>query len=265
MSRAIYVLTALAVAGGLPAAAQDSTADLAAKLSNPVASLISVPFQYNHNSGLAGGNGTQDYINIQPVIPFSIGEDWNVISRTVIPVVSLDDVPAGAGQTSGLGNIVQSFFFSPKEPTAGGLTWGMGPVFQLPTSSDDLLGRKQFGAGVTGVALVQRTGWTYGMLANHIWSVNREDRYGESSATFLQPFVSYSTPRGTSVTFNTESTYDWVAEEWSVPLNLSVAQIVKLDGRPVQLSAGVRNWADSPPGGPTDWGARLGVTYMFPR
>ncbi|WP_413875633.1 hypothetical protein [Albidovulum sp.] len=122
-------------------------------------------------------------------------------------------------------------------------------MFQLPTSSDDLLGRKQFGAGITGVGLVQRNGWTYGMLANHIWSVNREDRYGESSATFLQPFVSYSTPGGTSVTFNTESTYDWVAEEWSVPLNLSVAQIVKLGGRPVQLSAGVRYWSDSPPGG----------------
>ncbi|WP_413875632.1 hypothetical protein [Albidovulum sp.] len=120
MYRAVSALSALAAVAALPATAEDSTADLAARLSNPVSSLISVPFQYNHNSGLAGGNGTQDFINIQPVIPFSIGEDWNVVSRTVIPVVSLDGVPAGTGQTSGLGNIVQSFFFSPRRRRRAG-------------------------------------------------------------------------------------------------------------------------------------------------
>jgi hypothetical protein len=262
--KSVAISLTLALAGGA-AVAQDAAADLAKKLSNPIASLISVPFQYNHNEGLADGDGTQDFINIQPVIPFSIGENWNVISRTVIPLVSLDGVPAGAGQTSGVGNVVQSFFFSPKAPTAGGLVWGAGPVFQLPTSSDDTLGPSQFGAGLTAVALVQKNGWTVGMLANHIWSIGEEDEYGKSSNTFLQPFVSYSTPRGTSVGLNTESTYNWVSEEWSVPINLSVSQIIKVSGRPVQLSAGVRYWADSPPGGPTGWGARLGVTYLFPK
>ena len=253
-----------ALAGGT-ALAQDAAADLAKKLSNPIASLISVPLQYNHNEGLANGDGTQDFINIQPVIPFSIGENWNVISRTVIPLVSLDGVPAGAGRTSGVGNVVQSLFFSPKVPTSGGLVWGAGPVLQLPTSSDDTLGPSQFGAGLTAVALVQKNGWTYGMLANHIWSIGKEDEYGKSSNTFLQPFVSYSTPRGTSVGLNTESTYNWVSEEWSVPFNLSVSQIVKISGRPVQLSAGVRYWADTPPGGPDGWGARLGITFLFPK
>lgn len=248
-----------------PFLAQDDSADLAQQLSNPVSSLISVPFQYNYNGGLAGGDGTQEFVNLQPVIPFSIGENWNLISRTIIPLVSLEGIPPGAGRTRGVGNVVQSFFFSPKAPTAGGRIWGVGPVFQLPTSSDDLLGPQQLGAGLTAVGLVQKNGWTLGALADHIWSVNKEDEYGESSATFLQPFVSYSTPRGTSVTLNTESTDDWINEEWSVPVNLSVAQIVKISGQPVQLFAGVRYWADSAPNGPTDWGARMGVTYLFPK
>ena len=264
MHRLVAFAFAVVMAGGA-AVAQDKAEDLAKKLSNPISSLISVPFQYNHNTGLANGDGRQDYINIQPVIPFSISENWNVISRTIIPVVSLDGVPTGAGRTSGLGNVVQSVFFSPKAPTAGGLIWGAGPVFQLPTSSNDRLGPQQFGAGVTAVGLIQNKGWTVGMLANHIWSVGKEDEYGRSSATFLQPFVSYSTPRGTSYALNTESTYDWVNEQWSVPVNLSVSQIIKLGGRPVQLTAGIRYWADNPPDGATGWGARLGVTYLFPR
>ena len=258
-------LAAMVFVSAGPLLAQDDSADLAKQLSNPVSSLISVPFQYNYNDGLAGGDGSQEFVNLQPVIPFSISENWNLISRTIIPMISLEGVPPGAGQTRGVGNVVQSFFFSPKAPTAGGLIWGVGPVFQVPTSTDDVFGPQQFGAGLTAVGLLQTNGWTLGALANHIWSVGKEEEYGNSSATFLQPFVSYSTPRGTSVTLNTESTYDWVNEEWSVPINLSVAQIVKVSGQPMQLQAGVRYWADSSPNGPTGWGARLGVTYLFPK
>jgi hypothetical protein len=262
MNAALAVAVSIAAS---PSFAQDNSADLAKQLSNPISSLISVPFQYNYDDGLAGGDGSREYVNVQPVIPFSIGEDWNLISRTIVPLTSVEGVPPGAGRTRGVGNVVQSLFFSPKAPTAGGLIWGVGPVFQLPTSTDDVLGPQQLGAGLTAVGLVQSNGWTLGALANHIWSVNKEDEYGESSATFLQPFVSYSTPRGTSVTLNTEATYDWINEEWSVPINLAVAQIVRISGQPMQLQAGARYWADSTPNGPSDWGARLGVTYMFPK
>jgi hypothetical protein len=258
-------LPALALAQGAGSSGAPSEgADLAKKLSNPVADLISVPFQYNFNDGYGDGSGQQSYINIQPVIPISISPDWNVISRTIIPLVDQDDITPGAGSQSGFGNITQSFFFSPKQPTAAGLIWGVGPVLQIPTGGDDIA-PDQWGAGITGVALRQTGPWTVGALANHIWSTSGNDEFGNQSATFLQPFLSYTTPKATSFTLNTESTYDWETEQWSVPLNFVVAQLVKIGGQPVQLGLGARYWVDAPDAGPDGWGLRAQVTLLFPK
>jgi hypothetical protein len=241
-----------------------SSDELARQLSNPVASLISVPLQFNTNSGFGDGSGTQDYVNIQPVIPISISPDWNVISRTIIPLISQNDVVPGSGTQEGFGNITQSFFFSPKAPTSGGLIWGGGPVLTIPTAGDGL-GADQWGAGVTGVVLKQFGQSTAGLLANHVWSVSHNDLYGETSASFIQPFYSYTTANATSYAVNTEASYDWVSGEWSVPINVTVSQLVPIGGFPVSLTIGARYWAEAPEGGPEGWGWRAGVTYLFPK
>lgn len=249
----------------MPAFAQEE-ADLAKKLSNPVASLISVPIQANYDENIGPDEeGSVWKINIQPVIPITLSENWNLISRTILPIIDQDDIPIKGTGESGIGDIVQSLFFSPKEPTAGGWIWGAGPVFLIPTASEDALGTEQWGIGPTAVGLKQVGPWTYGALVNHIESVAGEEDRADVSATFIQPFISYITKTKTTISLNTESTYDWENEEWSVPINFNVLQLLKIGPQIIQVGVGVRYWADSPENGPQDWGARLQLTFLFPK
>jgi hypothetical protein len=260
-SRSLLLLVASTSFAG-PAAAQD--ADLAKKLSNPVASLISVPFQFNYDRGYGPFDGYKSTLNIQPVIPISISDNWNVISRTIVPIIWQHDLAGRSGSQSGLGDITQSFFFSPKQPTAGGLIWGAGPVFLLPTATDPLLGGEKWGLGPTAVMLKQDGPWTYGALVNHIWSVAGDHNRADISSTFLQPFISYTTSDAWTFTLNTESTYDWKGNQWSVPINVSVAKLVKFGKQPVSFQIGARYWATAPDNGPSGWAIRAGITFLFP-
>lgn len=260
------VFVGLFLAANISSAQESDQTDLAKQLANPVAALISVPIQMNYDSNFGIDDaGTILRINVQPVIPISLSDDWNLISRTILPIIEQNDFPFDDYSEFGLGDIVQSFFFSPKAPTSGGWIWGAGPVLLAPTATDEFLGSEKWGIGPTAVVLKQSGPWTYGALANHIESFAGESDRADISATFLQPFITYVTPKQTTFAFNTESTYDWDNKKWSVPLNLTVAQLLRMGNQLVQIGGGVRYWATTPDGGPEDWGFRLQFTLLYPK
>lgn len=256
-------IVALACASRVQAQPEPDSADeLAKKLQNPIANLISVPLQSNWDFHVGPADATKYTLNIQPVIPFSITQDWNLVTRTIVPVVDLGSVAPGVSDKSGLGDIVQSFFFSPKEPV-GGWILGGGPVLLYPSATESSLGGEKWGMGPTFVVLRQVGGWTFGMLANHLQSFAGDDDRDRVSATFLQPFLTYTFKTRTSLSLNTETTYDWRHEAWNVPINAAVAQLVKVGPLPVQFQLGLRGYAESPHGEP-DWGVRFAMTLLLP-
>lgn len=145
------------------------------------------------------------------------------------------------------------------------MVWGLGPVLLLPTATDDRLGAEKWGAGPTAVVLRQQGPLTYGALANHLWSFAGEGARSDVNATFLQPFLTYTTPGAASVTLQTETTYDWTSEQWSVPINLVFAQVFRFGDQTLQAAVGLRWWAESPRGGPEGLGARAALVLLFPR
>lgn len=244
---------------------QQSTGDaqeLAKKLSNPVASLISVPFQSNFDFGMGTGSGWRYTLNFQPVVPFRLNAKWNLISRTILPIVHQHNV-ANIGTQSGLGDVTQSFFFSPAENKT--FIWAVGPALLIPTATDDLLGTKKFGIGPTVLALKQEGPWTYGGLTNHIWSVAGSDDRASVNSTFIQPFLAYNTKDAWTYNVNAETSYDWTGNHWSVPIHVTISKLVKFGKQPVSFGGGLRCWATSPVGGPEGCGLRFIVTPLFPK
>ncbi len=257
-------LVTLSAIVALASVAHAQTADeLAKQLSNPIASLTSVPLQGNFDfGGGADDDGFGFTLNVQPVVPISLNDDWTLISRTIIPLSYRDYSAAPDNDISGIGDITQSFFFSPKL-SKNGVTWGVGPVFLLPTATDDRLGTGKFGLGVTGVGLKQSGPWTVGALANHIWSVAGDDDRPDVNQTYFQPFLSYALGKGQTVSFNVESSYNWETDQWTAPINVGYSKVFKASDQLMSFQVGAKYFADGPEGTP-EWGLRTTLTLLYP-
>jgi hypothetical protein len=245
------------------AAVGDGAQELAKKLSNPVASLISFPIQSNVDFRMGDGSGWRYTMNFQPVIPIKLSNKWNLISRTIVPIIHQGNVTGRGQGQSGLGDTVQSLFFSPSKVEP--FIWAVGPVVLVPTATDKALGTQKWGLGPTALILKQSGGWTYGTLANHIWSVAGKSNRVPVNSTFLQPFLAYTTKDAWTYSLNTESTYDWRTNQWAVPIHATVAKLVRFGKHPVSFGGGMRCWATTPAGGPKGCGLRLVITPLFPK
>ena len=241
--------------------AKNDAAELAKKLSNPIASLISVPFQNNMDIGIGDFNGSRNTLNIQPVIPLSLTENLNLITRVILPVMIQYNITGEGTSQSGLGDAVVSGFVSPK---VSKVTWGVGPVFLVPTGSDDFSAKK-FGIGPTAVALYQTKGMTFGALVNQIWSVAGDDSRGDVSNFFLQPFFTYNWKTGAGIGGNFELTQNWKSDATVLWFNPILSAVTSLGKQKAQFAIGPRLNLAAPDGAKSKFGVRAVVVFLFPK
>jgi hypothetical protein len=248
------------------AGAEDKgTEDLAKAAQNPVADLISLPLQNNTNFGVGPGDDVQNVVNIQPVIPFKLSEDWNLITRTIAPVIYQPELVPGTGSEFGLGDINTTLFLSPAKP--GGVIWGVGPIFSFPTASDKVLGSEKWSAGPSAVALTIRGPWVVGALANNLWSYAGDDDRKDVNQFLFQYFINYNLPKGWYISSAPIITANWKADsgdQWTVPFGGGVGKIFRIGKQPMNAQVQAFYNVEKPENG-ADWTLRLQLQFLFPK
>jgi hypothetical protein len=239
----------------------DSTDKLREAAQNPVANLISVPFQNNTNFGYGPYSRTQNVLNIQPVIPFKLTPEWNLITRWVTPVLWQPRLSPVLGGETGLGNIQPSFFLSPAEP--GKIIWGVGPVLWLPTATDKTLGVNKWGGGPSAVVLRIDGPWVFGALVNNVWAGTQNQRVNQM---LIQPFLNYNLPHGWYLTTSPVITANWLAaqsDRWTVPVGGGVGRLFKVGKLPINAQVQGFYNVVKPDSGP-NWTLRFQIQALFP-
>jgi len=252
-----------------PAHAELSAEELAKLAQNPVGNLISVPFQNNTNLNFGPEGGTQNILNIQPVIPIEVDKDWNIITRTILPIIWMPALSPDTGSKNGTGNIEFSALLSPANP--GHLIWGAGPILQLPTNSSAELGNKNWGFGPEFVVLhlEHDDPWVYGAIVNNIWSLTSNKQGGSYSSGLIQPFLNYNVPGADGLYYTSSPilTVNWSgsgSNRWTVPLGGGVGKIFHLGKLPVNTQISAYYNVAKPDFG-SNWQIRAQAQFMFPK
>jgi hypothetical protein len=248
----------------VPVFAQDES-ELAKKTQNPVSDLISVPFQNNFNFNVGPDNDMQYLLNIQPVYPMNLNENWNWIHRLIIPIIDQPELAPGIGDEFGLSDIQYQGYLSPAK--SGELIWGIGPVLSFPTASDESLGTEKWSAGPGAVVLTIQGPWVIGVLANNIWSFAGDDDRNNVNQGLLQYFVNYNFPGGLYLTTAPIITANWEADSddrWTVPFGGGIGKILKIGKLPVNTSATAYYNVEQPDNG-AEWQARIQFQFLFPK
>lgn len=259
----LFAVAALCPAA-LPGWAQESS-EIAKQAQNPIASMISVPLENDFNPQ-TGINKKNSYVfEMKPVVPFSLSKDWNLITRTVIPVIQVPDLAPGVQGTAGIGDIQESLFLSPAR--AGAVIWGAGPVVSFPTASQEILGTKKLSVGPTVVVLRSHGHWLFGTLVQNLFSVAGPRARQDVNQMLLQPFANYNLRHGWYLTSSPVITANWEVnpnQRWVVPVGGGVGRIVHVGKLPVNMYTQLFRNVERPDG-TTHWSVRFQAQLLFPK
>lgn len=239
-----------------------SASDIAKETQNPMADLISVPIQNNFAFGIGPDDGSQYVMNIQPVIPTDLSEDWRLINRIVAPLISNNKF---LGSKAGLGDIQYQGFIGPAEE--GKIVWGLGPILSMPTATDQTLGTGKWSAGPGAVAVYMKGPWVAGALINNIWSFAGDSDRQDVNAMLIQYFVTYNFDKGWYVTTSPINTANWEAsrgDQWTVPLGGGFGKVVFAGELPINLQLQAYSNVVTPDNGP-DWSMRFQIQTVLPK
>jgi len=260
------LLSLFLVSTGIGSALATETDDLARATQNPVASLISLPFQNNTNFNFGPQEETQNIMNIQPVWPFKLNDDWNLITRTILPVISQPGFAPGQSRKNGIGDTLFTAFFSPRN--SGKWIWGAGPALLLPTSNDDRLGAGEWGAGPGVVFLTMRGPWVVGSLVSNVWSFTHDNSRDKVNLFTWQPFVNYNFDGGWYLTSSPVITANWEADndnKWTVPLGGGFGRVFKMGEQAMNAQVQAFYNVENPDDFGPEWQLRFQLQFLFPK
>jgi hypothetical protein len=205
-------------------------------------------------------------LNIQPVIPINLTADWNLITRTIVPVIYEPYISPAAGNAAGMDDAQIALYLSPAAPKDS-IIWGVGPAISFPTATERYLGQGKFSAGLSAVVLTIRGPWLVGLLATDSTSVGGESDRPDVHQFLVQPFVNFNFPHGWYLASSPIITANWKAssdERWTVPLGGGGGKILRIGTQ--RLNVHVQAFDNVVhPHDAGNWTLRVQVQLLFPR